>query len=169
MCHWYEILESILVFAKIFILPLVLFLLFKLVVVVVLPKRFVKLIIDGDLNEELVGELIDKLRLLLKLEIVGLVVKVLWTKDLFVKSLLLLLLLLLLVALLFSNREEEDVIILLMGIDFTLLLLLLLLNEVSDATSFEFPLYERDLIIDKEGLDIELVTNEFILVELVAV
>jgi len=56
-----------------------------------------------------------------------------------------------------------------MGIDFTLLLLLLLLNEVSDATSFEFPLYERDLIIDKEGLDIELVTNEFILVELVVV
>ena len=49
-----------------------------------------------------------------------------------------------------------------MGIDFTLLLLLLLLNEVSDATSFEFPLYERDLIIDKEGLNIELVTNEFI-------
>ena len=56
-----------------------------------------------------------------------------------------------------------------MGIDFTLLLLLLLLNEVSDATSFEFPLYERDLIIDKEGLNIELVTNEFILVELVVV
>jgi len=139
-------------------------------VVVVLPKRFVKLIIDGDPNEELVDELIGELRLLLKLEIVGLVGKVLLrTKDLFTKSLLLLLLLLLLVALLFSNREEEDVIILLMDIDFTLLLLLLLLNEVSDATSFEFPLYERDLIIDKEGLDIELVTNEFILVELVAV
>ena len=138
--------------------------------VVVLPKRFVKLIIDGDPNEELVDELIGELRLLLKLEIVGLVGKVLLrTKDLFTKSLLLLLLLLLLVALLFSNREEEDVIILLMDIDFTLLLLLLLLNEVSDATSFEFPLYERDLIIDKEGLNIELVTNEFILVELVVV
>ena len=163
MCHWYERLESILVFVKIFILPLVLFLSLKLVVVVVLPKRFVKLIIDGDPNEELVDELIGELRLLLKLEIVGLVGKVLLrTKDLFTKSLLLLLLLLLLVALLFSNREEEDVIILLMDIDFTLLLLLLLLNEVSDATSFEFPLYERDLIIHKEGLDIELVTNEFI-------
>ena len=75
MCHWYEKLESILVFAKIFILPLVLFLSLKLVVIVVLPKRFVKLIIDGNPNEELVGELIGELRLLLKLEIVGLVGK----------------------------------------------------------------------------------------------
>jgi len=44
-------------------------------VIVVLPKRFVKLIIDGNPNEELVGELIGELRLLLKLEIVGLVGK----------------------------------------------------------------------------------------------
>jgi len=68
------------------------------------------------------------------------------------------LLLLLPVALLFSNKDEEDVIIL-----FTLLLLLLLSDEVSDATLFEFPLYERDFVIDKEGLDIELITNELAL------
>jgi len=66
-------LESILVFAKIFVLSLVLFLSLKLVVVVVLLKRFGELIIDGDPNKELIGELIRWLRLLLKLGIAGLV------------------------------------------------------------------------------------------------
>jgi len=42
-------------------------------VVVVLSKRFGELIIYGDPNKELIGELIRCLRLLLKLGIAGLV------------------------------------------------------------------------------------------------